>query len=143
VANSIHKALKASIGDDAFESDYGFMSRMLQVTPREITPFVSQRQAVAGEMLLLIKAISMPKADSGIFSIRTPGFQGFQFENPESRPFKITDELYSADGGIDIMFLQKVDGSVPAISQSEINRVIQSIHPVPAQAVSSNGSGRK
>jgi hypothetical protein len=130
-------------GDKAVESDYAFHQKMLQLTPSEITPFVSRKQAIAGQMLLLIKAISMPKASSGIFSIQTPDFQGFQFENPQTRPLRITDELYSNEAGIDVMFLQKVDGSAPTISQPEINRVIQSIRKVPTQAVVSNGNGRR
>lgn len=121
-------------GDDAYESDYGFHRLMLETTPSEITPFVSRRKAAVASMLLLFKAISIPKADSGIFSIQTPGFEGFQFENPKAHPFKITDELYSNDGGIDVMFIQKVDGSTPTISQSEINRVIRSIRPVPVES---------
>lgn len=124
-------------GEDAFESDYSFHRNMLRMTPSAITPFVSRRQAIAGQMLLMIKAISMPKAGSGIFSIHTPGFEGFQFENPQSRPFKITDELYSNDGGIDVVFFQKVDGRTPTISQAQINRVIQSIRKVPLQALAS------
>jgi hypothetical protein len=123
-------------GDEAFESDYGFHKKMLQTTPSEITPFVSRREAAGGTILLILKATSMPKADSGIFSIRTQGFGGFQFESPQGRPFRITDELYSDDGGIDLMFLQKAGGSAPAISQSEINRVIQSIHRTTSSTVS-------
>src|ERR1700683_5853418 len=61
-------------GDAAFESDYGFNKIMLQMTPSKITPFVSRRQAVTGQMLLLIKGISIPRADSGLFSIQTQGF---------------------------------------------------------------------
>jgi hypothetical protein len=128
------------IGEDAFESDYAFHQRMLQITPSAITPFVSRRQAVAGEMLLLIKAISMPKAGSGIFTIQAPGFEGFQFENPQTRPFRVTDELFSDDGGIDLIFIQKTDGSAPTISQPEINRVIRSIRKLPVQVVKSNGT---
>jgi hypothetical protein len=124
-------------GDAAFESDYGFNKIMLQMTPSKITPFVSRRQAVTGEMLLLIKGISIPGAESGIFSIQTPEFQGFQFESPQSRPFKITDDLYSNEGGVDVMFFQKAAGSAPSISQAEINRVIQSIHKVPTQMAAS------
>ncbi|HEV3253084.1 MAG TPA: hypothetical protein VG033_01670 [Candidatus Acidoferrales bacterium] len=130
-ANLDARGFRQVYGDEAFESDYGFMSRMLRVTPEGITPFVSRKQAVAGQMLLLIKAISMPKADSGIFSIGTQEFRGFQYENPQSRPFRITVELYSNDGGVDLMFLQKAGGSAPNISQAEINRVIQSIHKIP------------
>jgi hypothetical protein len=118
-------------GEEAFESDYAFHEKMLQLTPSEITPFISERQAISGQMLLLIKAISMPKASSGIFSIQTTGFKGFQFENPQTRPSRITEELFSSDGGIDVMFMQKAGGTT--ISQPEINRVIQSIHKAQLQ----------
>jgi hypothetical protein len=130
-------------GDAAFESDYGFNKIMLQMTPSKITPFVSRRQAVTGQMLLLIKGISIPRAESGIFSIQTQEFQGFQFESPQNRPFKISDYLYSDEGGVDVTFFQKVGGSAPSISQAEINRVIQSIHKVPPQTVASNQGGRE
>jgi hypothetical protein len=142
--NEVMKSFKLSpqafrqIYGDAALSDYGFNKIMLQMTPSEITPFVSERQATTGQMLLVIKGISIPKADSGIFSIQTPEFQGFQFESPQSRPFKIEDYLYSNEGGIDVMFLQKAGGNAPNISQAEINRVIQGIHKVPAQTVRSN-----
>jgi hypothetical protein len=130
-------------GDAAFESDYGFNKIMLQATPSEITPFVSQRKAATGQILLMIKGISIPRAGSGIFSIQTQEFQGFQFESPQNRPFKISDYLYSDEGGVDVMFFQKVGGSAPSISQPEINRVIQSIHKVPPQTVASNQGGQE
>jgi hypothetical protein len=130
-------------GEEAFESDYSFHRKMLQMTPSAITPFISTRQAIAGQMLLTIKAISMPKAGSGIFSIQSPGFEGYQFENPKTRPRRITDELFSAGGGINVIFIQKVDGSAPAISQAEINRVIQSIRKIPLQTVASNANKQR
>lgn len=135
------RRFKEIFGDKALESDYGFERECLQMTPQQITPFVSQREAAVGAMLLLIKGISMPKADSGIFSIQIPGFQGFQFEKPLNRPSKITDELYSNEGGIDVMFFQNPSRSAPSISQAEINRVIQSIHRVSTPAMRSEASG--
>jgi hypothetical protein len=126
--------LKQLYGEDTLESDYAFHKKMLELTPSQITPFISRKQAVAGQVLLLIKAISMPKAVSGIFSIQTRDFKGFQFENPQTRPPRITVELFSNDGGIDIIFMEKV-GAL-AISQAEINRVIQSIHKTPLQKAS-------
>jgi hypothetical protein len=101
---------------------------MLELTPTEITPFISRRQAISGQMLLIIKAISMPDAASGIFSIQTQNFKRFQFENPQMRPSRITVELFSNDGGVHLMFFQKP--GAPRISQAEINRVIQSIDRV-------------
>ncbi len=126
--------LKQLYGEDALESDYAFHKKMLELTPSEITPFISRRRAISAQVLLLIKAISMPNAASGIFSIRTRDFEGFQFENPQMRPSKITIELYSNDGGVHIVFMQKA--GVPPISQAEINRVIQSIHKAALQTAS-------
>ena len=120
--------LKQLYGDDALESDYAFLKEMLELTPSEITPFISRKRAISGQMLLLIKAISMPNAASGIFSIQTQNFKGFQFDNPQMHPSEITVELFSNDGGVHLMFFQKP--AAPAISQAEINRVIQSIHRV-------------
>lgn len=119
-------------GAEAFESDFNFHQVMLEMTPSQINPFVSRKQAVTGMTLLLMKAISMPPADSGIFSIRTPSFEGFQFESTDHRPFKITDEMYSKEGGVDVIFYQKAGGGALALSQPEINRVIQSVRRVSA-----------
>lgn len=61
----------------------------------------------------------------------------------QARPVRITDELFSNDGGIDVIFFQTVDGIAPTISQAEINRVIRSIRRISAQAEASNETGLK
>lgn len=126
--------LKQLYGEDALESDFAFHKRMLYLTPAEITPFISRRQAISGQVLLMIKAICMPNAASGIFSIQTQDFKGFQFENPQSHPSSITVELFSNDDGVHLIFMQKA--GAPPISQAEINRVIQSIHKATLQTAS-------
>lgn len=125
-------------GEDALESDYAFQKKMLELTPSEITPFISRRQAISGQALLMLKATSMPKAGSGIFSIESGDFRGFQFENPQERPSRVTVELFSDDGGVNVIFIQKPGAA--EISQPEINRVIQSIHKTPLPAASITGS---
>lgn len=128
-------------GEQASKSDYGFMQMMLRITPKSISPFSSRKVAVSEMTLLVIKAISMPKADSGIFSIRAGTLQGFQFGDPRSKPFRITEELYDDSGGIDLIFIQKTDGSAPTIRQPEINRIIQSIRKIgPPEAIPSENS---
>jgi hypothetical protein len=126
--------LKGLYGEDTVESDYAFHKKMLERTPSEITPFMPEDQAISRQVLLMIKAISMPKASSGIFSIQTGDFKGFQFENPQARPSRITVELFSNDGGIDLIFMHKA--GAPQVSQAEINRVVQSIHKTPLQTAS-------
>lgn len=128
-------------GEEAVASDYNFHRIMLQETPSQITPFVSKKQAAAGFMLLMFKGLSMPKAESGIFLVQTPEFKGFQFGNPQAHPARVSDELFDDEGGIELHFFQKTDGSAPVVSQAEINRVIQSIRKLPAATVASNGSG--
>jgi hypothetical protein len=137
------QAVRQIYGDEALQSDYNFKSKVFLITPSEITPFTSRKKAAVGCSLLVLKAITMPKADTGIFSIRTFDFQGFQFGSPQSRPFAITEELYSKDGGINLLIFQNVVGSTPSISQPEINRIIQSIHKVPAPVVPPHANALK
>jgi hypothetical protein len=124
-------------GNEAFESDLGFMRTMLQITPRDMSPFMPKRQAGASIVLLTIKAISVPEADSGIFVIRTTDFQGFQLGNPQCRPPRIREDLYADDGGIEFIFFQG-RGTSPNVSQGEINRILQSVRKTPSPSVASN-----
>jgi len=124
-------------GNEAFESDLGFMRTMLQITPRDMTPFMPKRQAGASTTLLLIKAISVPEAESGIFLIRTTDFQGFQLGNPQSRPPRIREDLYANDAGIEFIFFQG-RGTSPNVSQGEINRILQSVRKTSSPLVASN-----
>jgi hypothetical protein len=68
----------------------------------------------------------VPKVgDSGIYWIRTSTFQGYQYGNPRSRRKSLDVELFTEDGGLGFIFAQKEKGPTPAITQAEINRVIQ------------------
>jgi len=125
---------RRAYGEHATESDYGFYSRMLAVTPDSIGPFMTQSEDGGNLSLLVIKAIATPEADSGIFEIRSGDYRGFQFESADGRPARIIDDLYSADEGIELHFSQKAGGSAPNITQPEINRVLQSIHKIPASS---------
>ena len=124
-------------GDEVFGSDYGFMCEMLQITPRDFSPFMSRGRAAASIELLLVKATSIPEAGSGILSIHIGDRQGFQFGNPLSRPPEIRDDLYSDDSGVELLFFQH-GGTSTGLSQGEINRVLQSVHKVPAPSLASN-----
>ena len=142
-ANLDQRGFRQLYGEAASESDYAFKDEMLRLTPSEITPFMPQSRAISSSMLLLIKAMSMPNAVSGIFAVQTRDFKGFQFDSPQARPSRINEELFSSDAGIDIIFIQKVGN--PTISQAEINRVIQSVHKAQSQTttVAANRIGQK
>lgn len=120
--------LKALYGEDVLQSDYLLKERILEVTPDEVGLFTPRKQAVGSAMLLIMKAIMMPHgAESGIYRIRTGGFQGFQFGDPRSRPRSLDLEIYNEDGGLGFIFTQRDNNSAPSITQAQINRVIQSL----------------
>ena len=129
-------------GDQALQSDFFFHRMMLEAAPDQITPLVPRRQAIRQSMLLVMKTISAPRgADSGIFAVRAGDFSGFQFGRPQSSVGGVSVELYSDSGSLDFIFGQKPNGST-IISQPDINRILQTIHKIPAQVSSTNLSSK-
>lgn len=125
-------AFRRAYGEEATQSDYSFWRTILELTPDSIGPFMNPHEASTNSALLVLKAIAMPKAESGIFEIQSGDLRGFQFENAAGRPNRIIDDLYGDDGGLELHFSQKVGGPAPNLTQPEINRVLQSIHKIPA-----------
>jgi hypothetical protein len=123
--------LKKLYGEDALESDYSLHRRILEATPARTTLFSTRRDAVSNAMLVVIKGIMLPaEADSGIFQVRTPGYEGFQYGDPQRRPKAIEVKIFANDGGLAFVFTQRDNGTTRAITQAEVNRVIQTVRKV-------------
>jgi len=138
-------AFRRAFGAEAFDSDYAFMERMLDVRPSEITPIASPAVTNFDMSLLFIKGMAMPPADSGVYSVEVHNFRGFQFENLKSPRFQIEDDLYSNEGGINAIFLAKDRQTALTVTQPQVNRILYSIHgiqssPVSRQTSASTGS---
>jgi hypothetical protein len=118
---------RAAYGDGAARSDYGFLSLALNATPAKVRLFASKEDVVRQSTLVLVKAIIVP-GDSGIFEVQANEFRGFQYGDPIKHPKKITVTLYSADGGIELTFAQRGGKPLTAVSQADINRIIQTMH---------------
>ena len=120
----------SAYGEGVAESDYAFNRVILAAKPLDMNPFMSRRLAASRGFLLTLKAISIPgSAVSGIFEVRTPLFQGFQFGQPSGSAGRINLDLYTKDSAIEMIFVQKKNGPAP-IHQSDINRVIATLHPI-------------
>ncbi len=125
-------------GDEALQSDYSFMRLILETTPDKITLFSTRKTAVSQGVLLTVKAICVPgDPNSGIFEVRTKVFKGFQYGRPQSPPKHLSVELFPENGHLDLLFGQKKNGPT-VISQADINRVVQTIHKVPAEVAVRN-----
>lgn len=119
--------LKGAYGDQVVSSDYNFNRALLAMTPQSINPFGTRQSAARGFMLLFIKALALPPtASTGIYSLHTPSFQGFQFGDPGARPNRIQINLYDEHGAAEFTVACNAECSVP-ITQADLNRISQSL----------------
>jgi len=130
-------ALSRRNGDETINSNYAFVRAMLEMTPEKIGLFTPEREAVRGITQLLLKStqILVNNGESGIFLIQNKNFRGFQYGNPDSRPYDVVDDLFADKGRLHFVFCEERCGG---ISQAEINRVIQSVQLVNDQASCAN-----
>jgi hypothetical protein len=132
--------LRKLYGEDALQSDYRLKRLILESTPDKVTLFTSRKDSVRNAMLLLIKGVMVPNGgDSGIYWIRTSHFQGYQYGDPRSRPKSLEVELFNENEGLGFIFSQKEKATTSAISQGDINRVIQTVQKISGQP---SGAGR-
>src|SRR5258708_32144567 len=106
---------------------------MLEQTPDKVKPWMNERQAHRVSFLLMIKGISSVGGETGLFHVEDKGWKGFQYDDPAKKPKRVTLELYdSEDQHIEIMFSGRQESA--EIMQSDVNRVLQTLTPVKANA---------
>jgi hypothetical protein len=140
---SLHKGdeerLKLVFGEDALKSDYSLIRLILETRPDQVTLLTPRKDAVARSVFLLMKGIMVPAGgETGIFRIGNNELQGFQYGDPQRRPKSIDVEIFSDQGGVAFLFGQREKGPAAAITQAEINRVIQSVRKVPEENLSAS-----
>jgi hypothetical protein len=122
-------SMEQLFGEEAGQSNFAFTRAVLDMTPGRFSPFIPKMQAIQQGSLFMMKvAIMRSSASSGIFSLATKEFNGFQYGRPPlSSPKYVSVELFRDSKHIDIIFGQKPGGPV-IISQADVNRVVQSVH---------------
>ncbi len=125
----------------AFQSDYEVHRLIWEASPTNITPFVARQEAVREMLLLTIKAISAPRgAENGVFAVTTPDFKGFQFGRPQNSSNMVDVELFSDNGSLDFIFLQKLGGPT-VLTQGDMNRVLRTLQK-DSDSAGNNGSSK-
>jgi hypothetical protein len=126
--------LKRNYGADAVSSDYSFQREMLNVTPHSVDPFGSREAAARKALLVLTKVTSVTSpAETGIFSLRTSHFQGFQFGNPTVKPDIVYIHLFDDSGSLGITVECHAQCAAYPITQGDINRISQSLVKVSSE----------
>jgi hypothetical protein len=117
-------------GPDVLRSDYELKKAIFETTPREVTLLTPSNRAAGFASVIMIKAVMPPTTDWAIYNIRNKSLKGFQLGDPIRRPKKMSLELSGDDAEIEINIEQVQSGATPAITQADINRMIQSAHSI-------------
>lgn len=126
-------SVRATLQGDLTTPPYQQYSSLLNITPSQIRPFTSPRTAGRGFLLLFFKAIAV-NLHSGAYEFHTPALRGFQQGDPATSS-RVQLDMFDNPGnslGEVICFLGK-DASARG-TQADINRIIQTFHPLVASA---------
>lgn len=123
------QAIESVFGRDTMRSDYSFVKAVYEFSPDRMNHWVFSRGGInRDEFLLIMKSIVPVKAaESGIFNVQNQSYRGFQQGNPQVRQNGIVVDLYSDEGTVEMIFLQKDYKSSTGVTQPEINRIVQSL----------------
>ena len=125
--------LQLVFGDLMNRSAYDQYGALLNTTPRSIRAFGPRAEAVRGVTLLTIKAIAFgPGLETGAFSFELPGKRGFQIGDPQ-KSRRVDLKVFESTGHHVEILCGTTNGSV-RFSQSELNRILTSLHTITASA---------
>jgi hypothetical protein len=126
------KNLQLVFGDLMNRSAYDQYAALLSTTPRNIRAFGQRADAARGLALLAIKAIAVaPGLETGAFSFELPDKRGFQIGDPRKSRRMDLEVFGMGDHRVEIALTTSSRDGVK-LSQSEINRILTSLHAVPA-----------
>jgi hypothetical protein len=129
---------EASFGN----SDYGFLKTVYEFSPHKMHHWSLSSSVHAREGLLLILKSIIPSkaAESGIFYVDNQSYKGFQQGSPGARGTPIILDLYSDDGGIDLIILRTYSNDEEVVTQPGLNRIIKSLRRTSQKATLSLSS---
>lgn len=123
--------LSLILGDLTNRSAYDQEATLLSTTPESVRAFGPRAEAVRGTTLLTIKAIAVgPGLATGVFSFEFADKQGFEIGDPQ-KSRRVDLEVFGMGGHhVEILLFATQDRA--RLSQSEINHILASLHPVSA-----------
>ena len=132
------RRVQSSLGS----ADYPLVRSIYEFTPNKMNHWALSPQLHGREeFLLLMKSTAMStSANTGIFNVQNERFKGFQEGDPRVRQDGIILQLFSDEGSIEFIFLQKDYRSSTGVTQPEINRIVRSVQRVVGRAGMSAGA---
>jgi hypothetical protein len=114
----------------SFDSNYALCKAVYSAAPSAVSPWMSMRDAIGVNQLLLWKISFGVDATPGIHSIQSGSNRGFEFGDPSSgRPVAL--RIFNGrDAQFRLIFLVAA-GSSAKIAQADIDSAVQSLQVVP------------
>lgn len=127
--NVTPQAIESAFGRETMKSDYSFVKTVYDFTPDKMNHWSFGGSGMnRDESLLIFKSIIPAKsAETGIFNLQSPGYQGFQQGSAELKQDRIILDLYSDEGSVEMIFFEKDYKNPAGVTQPEINRIVQSL----------------
>jgi len=117
-------------GPEAMQSNYALASTILNLTPKRISLWISPREAAGTAILLGLKRIYTANAETGLFSVKTSGYRGYQRGDPQRA--RNVDLSVFDDQDHEFHFqVGTAPGKPLTITQPDINRILDTLRPVP------------
>lgn len=115
-------------GKETLRSDYLLRRTILNMTPRDLSPFARPAQVVRNSVLLRLKGVGSQRFKNGLYSFETPTTHGFQ-EGNLSLDKGVVIEAYDHQDRL-LTFVVGAKPSKVCFGQSELDRIIFSLRPV-------------
>jgi hypothetical protein len=118
-------------GPQAAQTNYALASTILNLTPKRVSFWMSSREATGTAILMNLKPIYTVNAETGLFSVRTSRYRGYQHGDP--RRARQVDLAVFDDQDHEFRFFVGSDPGKPiTVTQPDINRILDTLRPVPA-----------
>jgi hypothetical protein len=121
--------IEAFFGRDTVNSDYHILKAIYEFTPQKMNLWSTTQHGVnRDELLLILKSIvPLKAAQSGIFYLQNAQLLGFQEGTPSPHQDVIAVHMFGDRGSVEMMFFQAGYKNSQRVTQSEINRMVQTL----------------
>jgi hypothetical protein len=126
--NNSRRDSERVFGVEAMRSNYAFMNAILQVTPKDISPWMPRVQLVRNCVFLMLKEAELANTQTGLFQFRNQRMWGFQKGDPTKSPSVVLDAFDDSDREYEI-FVGRTTGTNGHVSQEDINLILSTLKP--------------
>jgi len=117
-------------GPEAMQSNYALASTILNLTPKRISLWISPREAAGTAILLGLKRIYTANAETGLFSLKTSRYRGYQRGDPQ-RTRNVDFSVFDDQDHEFHFIVGTAPGKPLTITQPDINHILDTLRPVP------------